>query len=116
MKHPALPPNQDNSASAQLLIALQAMIDEAIEKRANDLLTPIHLRIKLIENGLDKWVGTKVALAITGLKEPETLINRAKAPDSLIEWKFNENGSRYLFLRSSLVAYVKANPPRRYRP
>ena len=105
--------NQGSNTPALVLEALQALIDEAVEKRVNELLAPLQRRVQLIEKGLDEWVGTKEALRITGIERRETLQKRAAMAGALIESK--QEGNRHFYLRSSLVAYLEANPPRRYR-
>jgi len=101
-----LPPNSFDSLLRDLI---RYFANEQVEVA----LAPLRKEIDLIKRGLDEWVGTRDALKITGIDRRETLQKRATMPDTLIVAK--QEGNRHYYLRSSLVAYVEANPPRRYR-
>jgi hypothetical protein len=101
---PAPPPSFDEM--------LRRCVDE-ITTPLRDELASVRRELELVKKGLDEWVTTKEALRITGIERRETLQKRAVMQDTLIESK--QEGNRHYYLRSSLVAYLEANPPRRYR-
>ena len=64
-------------------------------------------RIKELEEQLSQWVDTKTALQMTGIKSAEWLKELRERPESLIVFK--REGKLVKYLRTSLIAYSKAN-------
>jgi hypothetical protein len=89
-------------------IEVQQMIAAAVEPLKNKIL-------QLESARLDKWMDTKEAMRLTGIKQAETLKAERERPHTKLVVKF-EGKKRKMprYLVSSLLAYNEARMERRH--